>query len=100
MSRKEELMVNRMPTNVRYVEDVGWQVMSQSSSQWHTCGDEKDARFIASGMRLADAVARGDAFGREVAEELDAAAMIAETNLGHDGALQMLNAAELARQGY
>jgi hypothetical protein len=100
MSRKEGPTVDLTPTNVRYVEEVGWQVMSQDSSQWHTCRNERDARFIASGMRLADSVARGETSGREVAEELDAAAMVAERNLGHDGALQILTAAELARQTY
>jgi hypothetical protein len=98
MSRKEDPTLNLTPSNVRHIDEVGWQVMLQNSSQWHTCSDEKDARFIASGMRLADSVARGEAFGREVAEELDAAAMVAEKNLGHDGAAQILTAAQLARQ--
>jgi hypothetical protein len=62
----------RTPSNVRHIEEVGWQVMLENSSQWHTCSDERDARFIASGMRLANSVARGETFGREVAEELDA----------------------------
>jgi hypothetical protein len=98
MLRKEDPTLNLTPSNVRHIEEVGWQVMLENSSQWHTCSDERDARFIASGMRLANSVARGETFGREVAEELDAVAMVAERNLGHDGALQILTAAERARQ--
>jgi hypothetical protein len=97
MSRKDPTL-NLTPSNVRHLEAVGWQVMLEDSLQWHTCSNERDARFIASGMRLADSVARGETSGREVAEELDAVAIIAEKNLGHDGAVQILTAAELARR--
>lgn len=83
--------------NVRHVTGVGWQVLVESSCQWHTCRKEQDACFIASGMRLADAVARGEVFGKEVAEELDAVAAVAVRTLGQDGAERIMSAAEVAR---
>jgi len=85
------------PANVRHVDGVGWQVLVDSSSQWHTCRREQDACFIASGMRIAEAVMRDELFGQEVADELDAAAAVAVRNLGEGGADRMMSAAELAR---
>jgi len=83
--------------NVRHVAGVGWQVLLESSSQWHTCRKEQDACFIASGLRTADAVTRGELFGREVADELNAVAAVAASVLGQDGAERIMRAAELAR---
>jgi len=91
-------MSNEEPAvNIRHVDGVGWQVFIDSSREWHTCRREQDACFIASGMRTVDAVTRGELFGREVAEELDAVAAIAVRILGQGGAERIMSAAELAR---
>src|SRR5688572_29131252 len=87
------------PTDVRHVAGVGWQVLLKVSQQWHTCRGEQDACFIASGIRRSEAVVRGELRGQEVAEELDAAATVAERNLGPGGGAEISNAAQLARGG-
>lgn len=85
------------PVNVRHLDGVGWQVLVDSSSQWHTCRKEQDACYLASGLRMADAVGRGELFGREVADELDAVAAVASRVLGQDDAERIMSAAEVAR---
>ena len=75
---------------------LGWQVLLKASQQWHTCRNEQDACFIASGMRKSEAVVRGELSGAEVAEELDAVAVVAERNLGAGGA-EIASAAKMAR---
>jgi hypothetical protein len=83
--------------NVRHLEGVGWQVLATSSSQWHTCRKEQDACFLASGLRIAGSVTRGELFGKEVAEELDAVAGVAGRILSPGDVEWILNAAKLAR---
>ncbi len=85
------------PDNVRHLNGVGWQVLVDRSSQWHTCRKEQDACFLASGLRLADAVGRGELFGREVAEELDAVAAVASRVLDRGDAERIMSAADVAR---
>jgi hypothetical protein len=84
-------------SNVRHVEGVGWQVLLESSAQWHTCRKEQDACFIASGLRTLDAVTRGELWGKEVAEELEAVAAIAARVLGGAEGDRIMRAAELVR---
>ena len=78
---------------------LGWQVLLKASQQWHTCRNEQDACFIASGMRKSEAVVRGELAGEEVAEELDAVAVVAERNFGAGGGAEISSAAQLARVG-
>lgn len=82
---------------VRHVKGVGWQVLDESSVQWHTCRKEQDACFIASGLRTLDAIMQGVFFQREVADELEAVAAIASHVLGPQHAERMMRAAELVR---
>jgi hypothetical protein len=86
-----------LPANVRRSTDAGWQVQLGPLLEWHTCRSEQDACFIASGMRIADAVNKGTLGGREVAEELDAAAAVAFRAMGHIGAQAIIDAAMVAR---
>jgi hypothetical protein len=83
--------------NVRHVDGVGWQVLLDSSAQWHTCRKEQDACFIASGLRTLDAVSRGELWGKEVADELEAVAAIASRVLGQVEGDRIMRAAELVR---
>jgi hypothetical protein len=86
-----------LPANVRHSPDSGWQVQLGPPFEWHTCRSEQDACFIASGMRIADAVNKGTLGGREVAEELDAAAAVAIRAVGQVGAQTLIDAAVVAR---
>lgn len=97
MSRHRPWLDSETPPNVRHIEGLGWQVLLEASNQWRTCRGELDACFIASGMRMTGAVVRGEAFGEEVAGELDAVAAIAELNFGPGGSLEICSAARLAR---
>jgi hypothetical protein len=83
---------------VRFVSGIGWQVLLESSSQWHTCRQEQDACFIASGLRTSDAVRRGEVCGAEIADELDAVAAVAARVLGVAEAERITHAAEYARR--
>ena len=85
------------PFSVRHLKGVGWQVQGTSSDQWHTCRKEQDACFIASGMRTLDAITRGEHFGREVAEELEAVAAVVSHVLGPDEADRIMQAAQSLR---
>jgi hypothetical protein len=81
---------------IRHVVAVGWQVLL-GGDQWHTCRKEQDACFLASGLRIAGSVTRGELFGKEVAEELDAVAGVAGRILSPGDVEWILNAAKLAR---
>jgi hypothetical protein len=85
------------PSNVRYLEGSGWQVLIEAPYQWHTCRSEQDAYFIASGVLAANAVNAGVIGGSEVADELDAVATVAVVALGHAGAQLIIKAAARAR---
>ena len=97
MSSRNPWLKAETPADVRHVSGLGWQVLLAGSQQWHTCRGEREACFIASGMRRAEAVLRGELEGEEVAEELDAVAMIAERNLGPGGGAGISSAAQVAR---
>ena len=85
------------PSNVRYLEGSGWQVLIEAPYQWHTCRSEQDAFFIASGIVTANAVNAGDIRGSEVAGELDAVVTVAVRALGQAGAQLIIDAAKRAR---
>jgi hypothetical protein len=95
--RKPSAGGEEQQANVRHLDGVGWQVLVASSSQWHTCRREQDACFLASGLRIAGSVMRGELFGKEVAEELDAVARVAVRSLRQEDVEWILSAAELAR---
>jgi hypothetical protein len=99
MASRSPRLNAEMPTDVRHVVGVGWQVHLKASQQWHTCRGELDACFLASGIRKSEAVVRGELAGEEVAEELDAVAMVAERNFGPGGGAEISSAAQLARGG-
>jgi hypothetical protein len=97
VSRRSGATQTDLPDNVRHITGVGWQVLVNSSNDWQTCRGELDACFIASGLRKSAAVLRGELGGAEVAEELDAVAVVAERNLGPGSSAPISSAAELAR---
>jgi hypothetical protein len=78
-------------------EGDSWRVLL-SDRQWHACRNELDARFIAHGLQLADAVRRGEPADDETADELEEAAAALVRNVGACQAEQMIRtAANLAR---
>jgi hypothetical protein len=92
-------MSDAAPHAVRQTAGGRWQVSLIDSAQWHTCQSELDARFIANGLHLAAAVARGEQTGEETAAELDEAAAVVIRNLGHNWAEQVIKAAASQARG-
>jgi hypothetical protein len=90
-------MLEEPVVTIRHLAGVGWQVLLDAD-QWHTCRKEQDARFIANGVLIADAVARGERTGEEVARELDEVAAAVSRQIGECEAGRIMTAsAALAR---
>jgi hypothetical protein len=79
-----------LQVSVRHLQGAGWQVLLDNLSNWHTCRSELDARFIANGLDIAHAVARGDVTGVETAQELDEATSTLVRNAGPVSAEQLM----------
>jgi len=91
-------MQDESNATVRNLAGVGWQVRLDGHL-WHTCRQELDARFIANGMLIAHAVARGERTGEEVARELEQAASALERQIGPcESGRVLASAAAYARQ--
>jgi hypothetical protein len=84
---------------VRHLEGVGWQVQLGDALSWRTCRSELDARYIAHGLEMAGAIARGEPIGEDAADELDEAAAALLRNVGPCPAEQVMKtSANRARQ--
>lgn len=85
-------MLDEPVATIRHVASVGWQVLLDGD-QWHTCRKEQDARYIAHGVLIADAVKRGERRGEEVARELDEVATMVGHQIGECEAGRFMKAA-------
>lgn len=91
-------MPNVPPITIRHAVGVGWQVLLDGD-QWYTCRKEQDARYIAHGVLIAEAVAAGERAGEEVAKELDEVIAMVGHQVGECEALRLMKAAALQARG-
>ena len=92
-------MDNEHDVDVRFLKDLGWQILLKFPHKWHTCHSEQDARFISHGMRLSAAVMRGRHAGEETAQELDEAAATLFRNIGPSAAGALMHASSQSARG-
>jgi hypothetical protein len=91
-------MLNVPPITIRHVVGVGWQVLLDGD-QWYTCRKEQDARYIAHGVLIAEAVAAGERTGEEVAKELDEVISMVGHQVGECEALRLMKSAAVQARG-
>ena len=91
-------MSHEPATTIRHVVRVGWQVLLDGA-QWHTCRKEQDARYIAHGVLIAEAVASGERSGEEAARELDEVITMVGHQVGECEALRLMKAAAMQARG-
>jgi hypothetical protein len=91
-------MPSEPTVTIRNVATVGWQVLL-GGDQWHTCRKEQDARYIANGVLIADAVTNGERSGEEVARELDEVSAMVSRQIGECEAWRLMKAAAAMARG-